>query len=108
MLEAGLSLIATCLPILRPLFAKQSLQSVIATVRNVISLDTLRSRNSQTFKQCGAPYTEIRANPSRASSQATPALNQHQRPDGTIVTVPLADLHKVHMQSKIRNPDYTV
>ena len=56
MLEAGLSLIAGCLPSVYIIFAKDSLQSVIASIRSAISLHSIRSDRSRGSKK---PYENM-------------------------------------------------
>ena len=57
MIEAGVSLIAACLPSLRFLFANKSLQSIVHSVRSVISLrSTPKRRNDY--------YTDVESNDS--------------------------------------------
>ena len=46
LLEAGLALIAACMPSLSALFAKRSLGSVLQSVRSVFSLHSLRTNDS--------------------------------------------------------------
>ena len=43
-LEIGVAIVAACLPLLRPLFKSWSLESVIRSIRSVISLRTMSSR----------------------------------------------------------------
>ena len=62
MIEAGLAIIASCLPTLQALFIKGSLQSMVATVRSMISVLSLRSHNSHGSKESRPsqpPYSEI-------------------------------------------------
>jgi len=50
MIEAGIALIACCLPTLKPLVIGRRLSSVIASVRGVISLPSVRSQGSRNSK----------------------------------------------------------
>ena len=43
-LETGVAIVAACLPLLRPLFKSWSLESVIRSIRSVISLRSMSSR----------------------------------------------------------------
>ena len=43
-LETGVAIVAACLPLLRPLLKSWSLESVIRSIRSVISLRTMSSR----------------------------------------------------------------
>ena len=51
MIEAGLAIIASCLPTLQSLFVRSSLQSMVASIRSVISLQSMRSHSSQGSKR---------------------------------------------------------
>ena len=51
LLEAGLALIAACLPSLSVLFAKRSLASVISSVRSALSLRSLRNKDTYHSQQ---------------------------------------------------------
>ena len=51
MIEAGLAIIATCLPTLQALFVRSSLQSMVASVRSIISLQSMRSHSSRGSKR---------------------------------------------------------
>lgn len=46
MLEAGTAVIAICLPTLKPLVVPRSVNSLVASVRSVVSLESLRARSS--------------------------------------------------------------
>jgi hypothetical protein len=65
MLEAGLALIAACLPSVYVLSARRSLQSIIASVRSAISLHSIRLGRSRASKK---PYENVE-NPSLASHE---------------------------------------
>lgn len=56
MLGAGLSLIASCLPSIYSIFAKSSLQSIIASIRSAISLHSIPSDRSRGSKK---PYENM-------------------------------------------------
>ncbi len=56
MLEAGLSLIAGCLPSVYIIFAKSSLESIIASIRSANSLHSIRSDRSRGLKK---PYENM-------------------------------------------------
>ena len=59
-LEAGLSIIAICLPTLRPLFARKSMDSIVRSVRGVMSLGSVTSsHNRDTANATTDHYTEI-------------------------------------------------
>lgn len=65
MIEAGLSLIAACLPVTQHLFRGQSIGSVVASVRSAISLPSLTgtpgsggSRGSRSNKSNALPPTQ--------------------------------------------------
>ncbi|CAD6589828.1 MAG: hypothetical protein ASARMPREDX12_004046 [Alectoria sarmentosa] len=51
MIEAGLSLIASCLPSIHVIFASSSLPSIIARVRSAISLHSIHSNGSRSSKK---------------------------------------------------------
>ena len=51
MIEAGLAIIASCLPTLQTLVAKDSIQSMVASIRSAISLESLRSHSSRGSKK---------------------------------------------------------
>lgn len=72
MLEAGLSLIAACLPTLSYLFTHFSVQSALQSVRSTLSLRLLGFTwwSANTITTSGkdeGPYTEVEANSSAAS-----------------------------------------
>lgn len=72
MLEAGLSLIAACLPTLSYFLTHDSLQSALRSIRSIISLHSMQStrRSEDTTAFVGkeeGPYTEVRGNSSTAS-----------------------------------------
>jgi len=56
MLELGIAMIASCLPILRPLFNNFSPESVINSVRSALSLHSLGSRNKSFPGTKGGSY----------------------------------------------------
>ena len=68
MIEAGIALIACCLPVLKPLVADRGLGSVVASVRSVISLPSIRSQGSQkprswsTTHETNGIYTKMDTN----------------------------------------------
>ena len=47
MIEAGLAIIAACLPNLRFLLSKASLDSIVNSVRSALSLESFRSQRSR-------------------------------------------------------------
>jgi hypothetical protein len=47
MIEAGLAMIACCLPTLKPLISEHGIQSAIASVRSAISLHSLGNRSME-------------------------------------------------------------
>lgn len=60
MIEAGLAIIATCLPTLHFLVRKASLDSIINSVRSAISLHSIHSQHSQQSIQLSAgPYVDV-------------------------------------------------
>lgn len=59
MIEAGLAIIAACLPSLQFLIRKVSLDRMIRSVRSALSLQSTRSQNSQS-KFMG-PYIDMKA-----------------------------------------------
>jgi len=68
MIEGGLAIIAACLPTLRFLVGKLSLDSIVNSVRNVLTLESKRSRQSQqSTEPSEGPYTNIYANTSSTS-----------------------------------------
>lgn len=59
-IEAGLSIIAICLPTLRPLFARKSMDSIVRSVRGVMSLGSVTSsHNRDSGSATTDHYTEI-------------------------------------------------
>ena len=71
MLEAGLSLIAACLPTVSYLLTHSSLHSALRSLRSKLSLHSIQTRESEETAAFGGeeegPYTEINANGSVAS-----------------------------------------
>ena len=62
MIEAGLAIIAACLPTLRFLVSKVSLDSIINSVRSALSLSSLQSQRSRRSAAAWeSPYTTIQA-----------------------------------------------
>ena len=62
MIEAGLAVIAICLPILQALLTRGSVQSMVASVRSAISLQSMRSHSSHGSKKSRTgqnPYSEM-------------------------------------------------
>lgn len=60
MIEAGLAIIAACLPNLRFLFSKISLDSIVNSVRSALSLQSLHSQRSRRFEsRSEGSYTNI-------------------------------------------------
>ena len=62
MVEAGLAIIASCLPTLQALVAKDSIQSMVASIRSAISLQSLRSHSSRGSKKSRTgrpPYSGV-------------------------------------------------
>ena len=47
MIEMGISIVAACLPTIRPLFGNFSPQTAIRSVRSILSLHSLGSRNHE-------------------------------------------------------------
>ncbi|MCJ1251530.1 hypothetical protein MMC30_008765 [Trapelia coarctata] len=67
MIEAGLAIIAACLPTLRFLVGKVSLDSMMNSVRSAFSLGSIRSQRSQiSAARDGGPYSDLNGNGSRA------------------------------------------
>ena len=74
-IEAGLALLAACLPSLSTLFARASIASIIRSVRSVLSLHSISSQNprrSQQNPRAGprqhAPYKNLADERSTASN----------------------------------------
>ena len=65
MIEAGIAAIAICLPPLRGLIVKESLGSMVASVRSVISLSSLRPASKEETRT--DPYTSIHGTGSRTT-----------------------------------------
>lgn len=73
MLEAGISLIAACLPTLSYLITHFSMQSALKSARSMLSLPLLRSSSRSTpqihnFSKTKESYTEIGANSATGST----------------------------------------
>jgi len=58
MIEAGLALIACCLPVLKPLVTGRGVQSVINSVRSAISLQSLSHRSNGSGGSKGSKTTK--------------------------------------------------
>ena len=79
MVESSLGILGACLPTYRPLFTGISLESVVASVRSMLSLQTLSSRAS------GSRSQRIRSDPDGASQNSNVGLNPEnntQQTDG--------------------------
>lgn len=81
MLEAGLSLIAACLPTLSYLLTRFSLHSALRSLRSKLSLHSIQTREPEETAAFGGtvdgPYTEINANGSIASHLKTSNSDVH-------------------------------
>lgn len=75
MIEAGLGIIAACLPTLQYLIRKNYLDSMISSIRSVFSLRPIRSQQHES-KPMG-PYTNIHAG--RESASITPMVGMADR-----------------------------
>lgn len=74
MIEAGLAIIAACLPNLRFLVSKVSLDSVVNSVRSALSLDSLHSQRSRRFvSHSDGSYTNIV--PGNSSASQMPVIS---------------------------------
>ena len=68
MIEAGLAIIAACLPTLRVLFSKVSFDTLVRNLRSALSLTSLRSQPSQPSQsQSQGPYSNLQADGSSTS-----------------------------------------
>ena len=83
MIEAGLAVIAACLPTLRPLFGKISVDSIVNSVRSALSLDSLRSQRSQ----------RLVAHPEGSYTNATPENSSAAQIPMVSVTGSAGSLH---------------
>ena len=77
MIECGLAIIATCLPVLRHFIADISLESVINSVRSVISLRSMRS-SAQDNATTPGTYINL-AEGESMRSQAAMVRTEHRR-----------------------------
>lgn len=66
MIEAGLAIIAACLPTLQFLVRKVSIDSMVNSVRSALSLRSMRSQQPESRPM--GPYTNIQADSEVASS----------------------------------------
>lgn len=66
MIEAGLAIIAACLPTLQFLVRKVSLDSIVNSVRSALSLQSMRSQRPESRPM--GPYTNIQADSEVAST----------------------------------------
>ena len=57
-LETGVAIVASCLPVLSPLFRCLSLESIIRSFRSAISLRSMGSSSKSSLKKHGAPGAE--------------------------------------------------
>ena len=72
MIEAGLGIIAACLPTLHFLVRKTSIASIVNSVRSAFSLPSLNSERSENLPtQPSGPYKDIRADSETASNVPT-------------------------------------
>ena len=68
MIEAGLAIIAACLPTLRFLMNKISFDSIMRSVRSALSISSMRSQRSQeTQASSQGPYSNLKAESSVGS-----------------------------------------
>ncbi len=81
MIEAGLAIIAACLPTLQFLIRKVSLDSVVSSVRSALSLHSMRSQQPESRPM--GPYTSIQAGGEVAS--ITPIVGE-SNPSDVLVT----------------------
>ena len=82
MLEAGISLIATNLPSIYFLFSKESLQSFANSIRNVVSLDSLRSSQRSNSNTGDQSLYSKKKNVSKASHVTTAAQKEWESFEG--------------------------
>ena len=91
MIEAGLSIIAACLPTLRYLFGSVALEQIVRSVRSTFSLSSLSSRHSRDRTEATAAGDKNADTTSQGSSsrihteiEAQPASEdkQHDTLDG--------------------------
>jgi hypothetical protein len=60
MIEAGIAVIAICLPTLKPLVVPGTVNSLVASVRSMVSLESLRVRASGNTRGAGASTKDAR------------------------------------------------
>lgn len=70
MIESSLSIISACLPILRPLFHGHSPESIVRSVRSILSLGSLRSHSG--------PHPEPLRAQETSPTSSTIGINQTQ------------------------------
>jgi hypothetical protein len=95
MLELGIAMVASCLPILRPLFNDFSAESVINSIRSALSLNSLGSQNRSLSAPKG-PYhqsesetaiTLAPAGSTSASVSASAANKKDWNPTSTVDSI---------------------
>ena len=64
MVESSLGVVGACLPTMRPLFRKLTLESIIRSIRNCAAIDTVRWRK---FPGISEKVDDARFEPSTAS-----------------------------------------
>ena len=79
-IEASLNIVAACLPTLGPLVAEVSVESAVRSVRNAISLHSLRSRGSSDSKRSNGSrtvksrHTQFEAGSTSSAAAIQPAI----------------------------------
>ena len=96
-IEASLAITSACLPTLRPLFHGMSPESIIRSVRSVLSLHSLRMDSSK-----GDGFSDLKDSNRQSPNSSTAGLNDTRNPTGnsTLTTNVTHDIPMEYMSSK--------
>ena len=99
MVEASLGLLTACLPTLRYLVGKHPLQSIINSIRSIVSLDSFQSHSTSRLNQRSDKFVAIHGNGSMASH---PMVNMNGSKLESDATRELEEIQTPHKPGQIR------
>ena len=104
MIEMSISVVAACLPTLRPIFGKLSPERIVQSIRSMFSLQSLNSLTSSAHKRRAGSVEDSSENNSRyiqfPDDQASKE-HYHQNPSAHINTVESIRLRDLEAQKNL-------
>ncbi|MCJ1314646.1 hypothetical protein MMC25_008328 [Agyrium rufum] len=94
MVEAGLALIACCLPTLNALFAKKSIESVIRSIRSAVSLGSMFSGRSEYSHHSDLRRTDTRKGRRQSTESESAIVSDYTQSGGSVETYALGNLDR--------------